>query len=198
MDDDFDFDFDDSTSDDSDSFELPELSDILGDFDLPEIGDILDYGEDANADVRDLEFSDSDIADDFQNAADDFASEAADIAQDLSEVEDLVQQALDDNMHPSELERNIDGLAPDDIIEQIVDAYTDDLTEKLGLESRDDDAGTRGTFETYDDVLNYLESFHGGFPGDDIFYIELTDEGYELYVYEDTPWYSSTPDCAWC
>lgn len=110
----------------------------------------------------------------------------ADDFDDFEELEpddkqETIDGAIEEHMHPLEF---ADLYGP-----EWVDDYRDQLSEALDLSYKNDDPGwtQRETYATWEELQDYLESFNGGYPEDDIIDIVLTDEGYELYVAIDSP-----------
>ena len=170
-----------------DEYDLEYIIPEFEPLDIDEIfGDVYEPEEDTIASDSSFDFGDwtGDSTDDLGGIADDVSR--------FEEIAELVETALNENVHPSDLEGQIQGLADDSTIEDILENYTDALMDKLGLsqdESFADDNNytDRGAYASYDDILAYLDTFYGGFPSDDIFEIRLTSEGWELYVAVDTP-----------
>lgn len=101
--------------------------------------------------------------------------------------------ALEDNLTPGEVIAEYGDSWGYDWLDQ----YRDELIDKLGLSIGVDDPNMtdRGIWgpdtdkdtSAWEEIQDYLASFHGGYPDDDLFELVLTDEGYELHVAIDSP-----------
>lgn len=95
--------------------------------------------------------------------------------------QETIDGAIEEHMHPSEFAELYGS--------EWLDDYRDQLSEALDLsyENESADWTQRETYANWDELQDYLETFNGGYPEDDIIDIVLTDEGYELYVAIDSP-----------
>lgn len=183
-------DFFDEPNDGTSGFEFPNLDDILysdeTSIDLPDIEDILysvsDFINEEDEELAEEAQEIGDLVDDIVEQADTFESVA-------ERIREETENALENNLHPADLRDSLSDI-PDDLLDEVVESYREALLERLDGHDEYPDALTytgRGLFAEYEDVINYLEDFNGGFPLADIIWLILTDEGWEIYVAEDTP-----------